>query len=101
VFAFPNMFHFFAHELARLRGRRFAFAFVFVRPFDCVFFWHNKVASPLAAGLDVTMRFSGYPCARKERIVILQLGSADSAHAYNSDNYFDSSLNRRLAGMAV
>jgi hypothetical protein len=59
VFAFPNVLHFFAHKLARLRGRRFAFAFIFVRPFDCFFFWHTKVASPLAAGLDVTMCFLG------------------------------------------
>jgi hypothetical protein len=40
VFAFPNMFHFFAHELARLRRRRFAFKLVSACPFDCFFFWH-------------------------------------------------------------
>ncbi len=54
MFAFPNVFHFFAHELARLSGRGFAFSFVFMRPFYCFFFWHNKV-SPPNTPLDVTM----------------------------------------------
>jgi hypothetical protein len=54
MFAFPNVFHFFAHKLTRLGGRRFAFALVFVRAFDCFFFWHNKIISPLATLLDVT-----------------------------------------------
>ena len=53
VFAFPNVFHFFAHKLARLSAGRFAFALVFARSFDCFFFWHNKMVSPLALGLDV------------------------------------------------
>jgi hypothetical protein len=47
MFAFANMFHFFAHEFARLGGRRQTFAFVFTRPFDCFFFWHCKIVSPL------------------------------------------------------
>jgi hypothetical protein len=53
VFAFPNVFHFFAHKLTRLSAWRFAFAFVLACSFDCFFFWHNKMASPLAAPLDV------------------------------------------------
>src|SRR5947209_6185425 len=53
VFAFPNVFHLFAHELAGLGGRRFAFALVFARAFNRFFFWHNKMVSPLATRLDV------------------------------------------------
>jgi hypothetical protein len=56
VFAFPNVFHFFAHELACLSGRRFAFTLVLARTFNCFFFWHNKVVSPLTALLDVNKR---------------------------------------------
>jgi len=40
VFAFPNMFHFFAHKLTRLSAGRFAFTLVFACSFDCFFFWH-------------------------------------------------------------
>jgi hypothetical protein len=54
VFAFANMFHFFANKLARLCGRRFAFALVFACAFNCFFFWHNKTVSPLTQHLDVT-----------------------------------------------
>ena len=53
VLAFPNVIHFFAHKLARLSRRRFAFALVFARSFDCFFFWHTKSVSPLATRLDV------------------------------------------------
>jgi hypothetical protein len=53
VFAFPNVFHLFAHKLASLSAGRFAFAFVFARSFDWFFFWHNKMVSPLEGGLDV------------------------------------------------
>ena len=56
MFAFPNVFHFFAHKLSRLSGRRFPFTFVLARTFDCFFFWHNKIVSPLATRLDVTKR---------------------------------------------
>ena len=56
MFAFPDVFHFFAHELARLSGRRFAFALVFARAFTCFFFWHNRNVSPLAGRLDVEDR---------------------------------------------
>ena len=54
MFSFSNMFHFLAHELSRLGARGFAFAFVFTRSFNCFFFWHNKVVSPLVSRLDVT-----------------------------------------------
>jgi len=53
MFAFPNVFHFFAHKLARLSGRRLAFALIFARAFNCFVFWHNKIISPLATRLDV------------------------------------------------
>jgi hypothetical protein len=43
MFAFPNVFYFFAHKLTGLSGGRFAFALVFARTFDCFFFWHNKM----------------------------------------------------------
>jgi hypothetical protein len=33
MFAFADVFHFFAHELARLRGRRLSFTFIFARLF--------------------------------------------------------------------
>jgi hypothetical protein len=46
MFAFANMFHFLAHELPRLCGRRFAFAFVFTRPFGCFFFRHTICFAP-------------------------------------------------------
>jgi hypothetical protein len=53
VFAFPNVLHFFANKLACLSGRRLAFAFVLARAFNCFFFWHNKMVSPLTTCLDV------------------------------------------------
>jgi hypothetical protein len=53
MFAFPDVFHFFAHKLARLSGRRLAFALIFARAFNWFFFWHNKMISPLATCLDV------------------------------------------------
>jgi hypothetical protein len=53
VFAFPNVFDFFAHKLARLSGRRLAFALIFARAFNWFFFWHNKMISPLTTRLDV------------------------------------------------
>ena len=56
MFAFPNVFHFFAHKLARLSGRRLAFALVFARAFNWFFFWHNKMISPLATCLDVNIK---------------------------------------------
>lgn len=53
MFAFPNVFHFFAHKLARLSAGRFTFTLVFVGSFNCFFFWHNKMVSPLVICLDV------------------------------------------------
>ena len=38
MFAFPNVFHFFAHKLACLSGRRFAFTLILARAFDWFFF---------------------------------------------------------------
>src|SRR6059058_4799217 len=46
MFAFANMFHFLAHEFACLGGGRFAFAFVFTRPFDWFFFRHTNSFAP-------------------------------------------------------
>ena len=54
MFAFANMFHFFADEFARLSGRRLAFALVFASPFDGFFFRHSDIVSPLTPRLDVT-----------------------------------------------
>src|SRR4030095_4565197 len=43
MFTLSDVFHFFAHELPCLGGRRFAFSFVFTRPFCCFFFfWHTN-----------------------------------------------------------
>jgi len=42
VLSFANVIHLFAHELAGLRARRFAFARVLARAFDCAFFRHNS-----------------------------------------------------------
>jgi hypothetical protein len=53
MLAFPNVFHFFSHKLARLSGRRLAFALVFARAFNNFFFWPNKRITPLATRLDV------------------------------------------------
>ena len=53
MFAFSNVFHFLAHKLARLSAGRFAFTLVFARSFNCFFFWHNKIVSPLVMCLDV------------------------------------------------
>ncbi len=53
MFTFANVFHFFAHEFARLSAGRFAFALVFARAFQCFLFWHIKTVSPLATSLDV------------------------------------------------
>jgi len=53
MLAFPNVFHFFAHKFACLSGRRFAFTLILARTFNCFFFWHNKMVSPLTVSLDV------------------------------------------------
>jgi hypothetical protein len=41
----PDVFHFLTHELAGLSGGRFALAFVFTCPFECIFFWHTETVS--------------------------------------------------------
>src|SRR5262249_5436944 len=53
MFAFANVFHFFAHKLASLSAGGFAFALIFACSFHCFFFWHNKLVSPLTTPLDV------------------------------------------------
>jgi hypothetical protein len=53
MLAFPNVFHFLAHKLPSLSAGRFAFALVLPRAFNCFFFWHNKMVSPLTTRLDV------------------------------------------------
>jgi hypothetical protein len=42
MFAFPNVFHFFAHKLAGLSAGRLAFALIFARAHNWFLFWHNK-----------------------------------------------------------
>src|SRR5207302_3092172 len=53
MFAFPNVFHFFAHKLTRPSAGRFALTLVLPRSFNCFFFWHTKNVSPPATRLDV------------------------------------------------
>jgi hypothetical protein len=77
VFAFSNVFHFFAHKLTSLSTGRFAFTLVLVRAFNCFFFWHNKMVSPLATLLDVT----------KKRLVTSCVQETDH-HCGNSDDGF-------------
>src|SRR6266550_3154422 len=120
MFAFPNMFHFFAQKFAGLGGRRFTFALVFTRPFDWFFLWHGKIVSPLARYLDVTKTVShictlpllqprdanfadhtSTKCAAKKKIVIPRRARIGSAHAHNSDNYSNYSVTRRSADLAV
>jgi hypothetical protein len=42
VLSFANMLHLFPYKLACLCRRRFAFARIFLGPFDCFLFWHGK-----------------------------------------------------------
>ncbi len=53
MFTLPNVLHLFTHEFASLGGRRFAFAFVLMRPFNCFFIRHSTLVSPGIAWLDV------------------------------------------------
>ena len=53
MFAFADVFHLFAHKLARLGGRRLAFTLVFARTFNYFFFRHSKRTTPLGNRLDV------------------------------------------------
>jgi hypothetical protein len=54
MFAFADVFHFFADKFAGLCGWRLALALVFTSPFDSVLFWHDTNVSPQVDGLDVT-----------------------------------------------
>lgn len=60
VFAFPNVFHFFAHKLAGLSAGRLAFTLILARAFNWFFFWHNRMISPLATRLDVKESGASY-----------------------------------------
>jgi hypothetical protein len=64
MLAFPNVFHFLSHKLARLSTGRFAFALVLARSFNCFFFWHNKMVSPLKGCLDVNKKAAGVTSRR-------------------------------------
>ena len=57
MLSFANMFHFLSYEFACLRRRRFAFARILLRPFDCFLFWHNKLVSLQEVRLVVRRRF--------------------------------------------
>jgi hypothetical protein len=65
MFAFPNVFHFFAHKLASLSAGRHAFTLLFARTFNCFFFWHNKMISPLEGRLDVNKKRRDSPPAAR------------------------------------
>jgi hypothetical protein len=52
VFSLTDVLHFFPNEFTGLRGWRKPFAFVFMGPFNYIFFWHNKRVSPLRPDLD-------------------------------------------------
>ena len=78
MFTFSNVFHFFAHEFARLSAGRFAFALVFARMFNYFFFWHIKSVSPLATRLDVEDRVKPQqPLFLRERGLIRTLPIRD------------------------
>ena len=66
MFTLPNVLNLFTHEFASLGGRRFAFAFVFTRPFNCLFIWHSNLVSPGIACLDVKEASSNI-CGRIQR----------------------------------
>ncbi len=75
MFTLPNVFHFLAHELARLGRGRFAFALVFARPFDCFFFWHIKMVSPPIMPLDVAKTvLASVPLLLQSRKAVLPSG---------------------------
>ena len=120
MFAFPNVVHFFTHKLACLSRRRFAFALVVSRAFQCFFFWHIKSVSPLTTSLDVgdcvepqqpllLRRDSPQFLACKSRlsrrtdknVAIFHWAKLISADAHNSNNYLAPALTRRTSNMAV
>jgi hypothetical protein len=59
MFTLTDMFHLFAHKLARLSERRFAFAFILMSTFNSFFFWHNNIVSLVTPHLDVTKHATG------------------------------------------
>ena len=79
VFALANVFHFFAHELTGLSAGRFAFALVFARAFNCFFFWHNNMVSPLATLLDVSKNSSYVRCWKQPIAVAIPMTSSQLA----------------------
>ena len=119
MFPLANMFHFFAHKLARLGRRRFAFALVFARAFKSFFFWHSKSVSPLATHLDVedsvvarqvrllrpptskSLRRSPNQLYGYKRIAIPRWANLVSAHAHNSVTDPAHPVTRRVAHVAV
>jgi hypothetical protein len=114
VFAFSNVFHFFAHKLARLCAGRFALTRILSRAFDGVLFWHNKDVSPLAKGLAVKIALNA-PMLRDETpdVVLNEQRnrhktvaiSADAkllfGHAHNCSPHPAHFVNRRTANLAV
>jgi hypothetical protein len=85
MFAFADVFHFFAHKLARLSGSRLAFALVLARAFYCFFFWHNKRITPLERCLAVNNKAAGViPAAllfQKNRSAAFEIGLGGSHNA--------------------
>jgi len=84
VLAFPDVFHFFAHKLARLSAGRFAFALILARSFNCFFIWHNKMVSPLATRLDVKKRreLPSTACLFKRTRLIVRLAARGRGFAW-------------------
>jgi hypothetical protein len=81
VLSFADVVDFFADELPRLGRRRFSFTFVFARPFQCFFFWHDILLS--------RFRFSLETKAVREKISSDRLD-----HANTSCDQFNSSRPR-------
>jgi hypothetical protein len=54
MLAFADVFHFFAHKFASLRGRRFAFPGIFTGSFDCFLLRHSTIgyAAKFEVGRD-------------------------------------------------
>ena len=74
MLSFANMFHLLAYKFACLRRGRFAFARIFLSPFNCLLFWHGKRISPQEVGLVVRGFFRGKPSGLKtEKVEIYAL----------------------------
>jgi len=59
VFAFANVFHFFAHKFASLSAGGLAFPLVLARAFNYFLFGHNRMVTPLTSLLDVNKKAAG------------------------------------------